>query len=377
MRLFPGCLWRIRWVVLFGLFLLMLPGQAEAGEDYPVGYCTCTGGNCSRWNGTGWDGVASCGGSSSTTVSGNSGRNLVSIDNANRMTSEFSGNYGRFQYVNGTVRQGCGTSSVTTSTTYAYKPPVANAALPESGLGVAAIGSRTEFTSTSEIDGTKRDASVGGLDFFYAGDLGKWQYVVSLPVKSQKNNGVFDAFDNTSIGIKFRPEYRLLLQQVHGVSFNIGAVVGYDYYRYDNKSKLTDPNGRFAVSGFDDPSSFQVGPLARLSWTMGGTSLSGFVSHIYFRNLSNTNLYGEDASLTVAGAGIEQVIWKGGLVGYNLNFNRLHHIDTADPEYLEGYLYIRQIFARKSSLSLGISQTDGNSDYKTTGLTLMYAIELD
>jgi hypothetical protein len=257
-----------------------------------------------------------------------------------------------------------------------YKAAAAGEDLAESGLGVNAGFSRTEFSAIA-APGITRSADDYGVTLSYGRDFGRWGYMVSLPLRAQRNNSLFEAFDNMSFGIAFLPQYHLLLPQVHGFGLDLGVVAALDHRMFENKSKLTDANGLYQLSSFDNPSSFQVGPAAHLNWSIGGTTLTGTLSHIYIRNLANTGLFGSDSGLTIVGAGIRQVLWEGGSAGIDGTYNRLHHIGAGDPTYMEGSLYLQQSFGGRNSLGLRVSRTGGNDDFTTTGIMLQYSRELN
>ncbi|MFA5320974.1 MAG: hypothetical protein WBE75_05290 [Candidatus Omnitrophota bacterium] len=257
-----------------------------------------------------------------------------------------------------------------------YQSAAKDAMLTESGLGIAVDYAHANFSATSIINGTQRKSDVYGVTLLYGRDFGSWDYTVSLPIKNQDNNGDFDAFDNSSLGLAVLPKYHLLLQQVHGINFDVGAVLGYEYHWYKHKSKLTDSNGEFALGSFDNPSSLQAGPVARLGWKKGGTAFSGSLSYIDFRNLSGETAYGRNSALTTAGLGIQQIVWKGGIVGFNYAHNRLHNVSSADLDYNEASILVRQAFGSGNNLSLRTSRIFSNADYRAVDTMLIFTHQL-
>lgn len=253
-----------------------------------------------------------------------------------------------------------------------YLPETDSSLIEENGVEVDVEYSHTNFSSTSEIDGTERKTDTVGVTFLYGKDFGNWGYTVSVPVKNYNNNGTFDAFDNISLGLAFLPEYHVLLQQVHGISFDVGAVAAYEHHWFDDKSKFTDINGRYVLSDFDNPSSFQAGPVARLGWQKDSTFLSALFSHIDVRNFTGESVYGKNSSITISGIGVRQILWTGGIVGMDFTYNRLHNVEKADLDYNEGAIVLQQELNSRDILSFKGSQTFDNSDYRSTSALLTF-----
>ncbi len=392
---------RFRLVFAFCLFGILFAalGNSWAGE-VPVGTCDCTGGHCSVYMGGGqWSSVSSCPGSSSSTSEGataaaldgsylihnSSSSEIITLSGPGYTTIRLNPN-GR-EYKLSTAQYGG--SSQGTLFGYSdkgglpedtgsknYKSAADDLALTESGLGVLVNHSHTNFSSRSIINGTQRKNDTFGVTFLYGQDMGNWDYTVSLPIKNQDNNGDFEAFNNSSFGLAVLPKYHLLVQQVHGISFDVGTVLGYEYHWYKHKSKLTDSSGEFAYGTFDNPSSFQIGPVALLGWQKGGTALSGKFSHVDFRNLSGEKAYGRNAALTNAGLGIEQIVWTGGSVGFDYSHSRLHNVASADLDYNTAALQLRQLLGENNSLSLRMSRTFSNADYRVLDTMLVFTHQL-
>jgi len=393
MDLFLNSLLRLRWVFVFCLvgIVFTAPGNSLAGEP-AIGTCDCTGGTCSIYRGNGqWEHVDSCSSGSSSSegivAAQLNGAYMAQNSAATELATE------KYSYEPITVTlvpngrefklQEAGYGGSSSGPGYGsslghkfYQPAAKDAMLTESGLGIAVDYAHANFSATSIINGTQRKSDVYGVTLLYGQDFGSWDYTFSMPIKNQDNNGDFDAFDNSSLGLAVLPRYHLLLQQVHGINFDVGAVFGYEYHWYKHKSKLTDNSGKFAFGSFDNPSSLQVGPVARLGWKKGGTALSGSLSYIDFRNLSGETAYGRNSALTTAGLGIQQIVWKGGIVGFDYAHNRLHNISSADLDYNEASILVRQVFGSSNSLSLRTSRIFSNADYRAVDTMLIFTRQL-
>ncbi len=400
-NLFP----RLRLLFAFCLFgaLLLTQGNSWAGQEPEIGTCDCTGGHCSVYMGGGdWATVDSCSSSSSSsegaTAAALDGSYLIQNSSSYELitVSTSTSNYktvklvpnGREYRLSTTSYGGSSGGMLFGSSDDGklpedkdkegknYKPAAADIALTESGLAVLVNYAHANFSARSIINGTQRKNDTFGVTFLYGQDMGNWDYTVSLPIKNQDNNGDFDAFDNSSFGLAVLPKYHLLVQQVHGISFDVGTVLGYEYHWYKHKSKLTDAGGEFAFGTFDNPSSFQIGPVALLGWQKGGTALSGRLSHVDFRNLSGEKAYGKNSALTNVGLGIEQILWAGGSVGFDYSHNRLHNVASADLDYNTAALQLRQLLGEDNSLTLRTSRTFSNADYRVLDTMLVFTHQL-
>ncbi|MDD2719927.1 MAG: hypothetical protein PHH47_01295 [Gallionella sp.] len=349
---------------VIGLLFWALSTGVLAAPIPPEGTCICDSFGCSKVVAGAWVHATSCPNSGS-----NAFYQSMGVHYANQSTSiDVTVGGRKYTLHENTAPHSSGVSF--------YQPP-AQANEPERGWSIAAGYANTDFSANSTLAGQTRRARQFSLNAQYVRDYDEWGYLVSIPIKRMDNNGVFGALNDSSIGIAFMPSYHLLHQQVHGVKMDIGAVVGYDRHWLDNKAALLNPAGAFALTAFDDPSSWQAGAFVRMDTQLGATGLGGGISQIGVHNLTNQSLLGRNVDFTIVDMGAKRIVGEKFMLGFDLRYTHLSQVaNTVDRNFGSAALSLGCTDRRKFWQVRG-AQTFSNADYQTRSLQLTFGWVLD
>ena len=236
-----------------------------------------------------------------------------------------------------------------------------------------------KFSDDASVLGTQQKAQSWSMTAGIQRDFDDWGYTLAVPVSQTRNNGGYATLDSTSVGVQFSPRYHFLLAQVHGVSLDFGAQLGYNHIWYDDLAGMNDPTGAFALVNFSNLSTANYGVSADISMPVAvGTAVSGHIGAADFINLDNKALMGSHTTMLNWNIGLSQVVTEkiSAYASLGKSHIRLIHFDDT---YNYGVMNIGGAYSMNSrgSLSLNLSRSLSGRLITTTSGMLNFSYQLD
>lgn len=271
----------------------------------------------------------------------------------------------------GTGANGAGLMAYLYAAQYgSFDVPAAQSLLSSRGISVTGGYNRTHISSSALGGNGARTNSVGSINIGYAQDYGDWGIKVFVPLQRSWNNETYDAFDSTSIGIAVAPFYHVMREQIHGIDLDVGAVVGQQYVQYENKAALA--TGTFNFTGFTNLGEGQLGVYARVAKTIaagGKLSLGSSVVNNY--NYQNKKYLGRSTTDWTTDLGYAVGLGKRTSAIADVRIINLEqHPFDVSTTYGEIAAGVSSHLNDRTSLVFNVSQSFGDDDWKTTGVSV-------
>jgi hypothetical protein len=236
---------------------------------------------------------------------------------------------------------------------------------------------QTKIASGASLLGSEQKMSTTGFAVSYSRDIGDWSYAVALPIRRTNNNKAYSALDNTQIGLVFSPTYHLFLEQVHGLTINLGAVLGYTHTKFSDVSAVRDPTGAYKLTDFSNlDTSFaglnaslgkQLSPMARLNLSMNAMT---------YNNDGGASM-GNNGSILNGTAGLNFLLTNKVTAGTKFNVIRLHQSSfNSTSSYNSLGANLRYAINRRSSVTGSFDTMIGSENLKTKTYMLNYQLEM-
>lgn len=236
---------------------------------------------------------------------------------------------------------------------------------------------QTNIASGASLLGQEQKMSVIGFSINYSRDIGDWSYSVTLPVRRTLNNSAYSAINNTQLGLTFSPTYHLFLEQVHGLTVNLGGVLGYNHTAFSDVSAVRDPNGPYKLTDFSNLDTRFVGVNASLGKQLSPkTRLNLSINATEYDNDGTVSM-GSTGSILNATAGLNYLVSEKLTAGAKFNVIELHQNSfNSSSSYNTLGVSMRYAINRRSSLTGNFSTMIGSDNLKTKTYMLNYQLEL-
>jgi len=235
-----------------------------------------------------------------------------------------------------------------------------------SGLFTSVGYTRTTYAKRTAINGETQRTDTSKLNIGYRADYGDWGFAVIGSAARSINNGIFSAFDNTTVGVTAGGGYHVLSQQIHGVALDVGPILGYSYSMSDRKNALAATP--FNLGDYENVGSGQAGLYVRVAKMFSqGTLVSLGATSFYDIHFQNASALGRTAQMSSLDFNLVQYFGKAYLGG-GVSGNRLaqlsldHSMSYGDVSLKAGY-----VIDPRFSVGLSTSTTLGNSQWRSTG----------
>jgi hypothetical protein len=219
--------------------------------------------------------------------------------------------------------------------------------------------------------------STTGFAVSYSRDIGDWSYAVALPIRRTNNNKAYSALDNTQIGLVFSPTYHLFLEQVHGLTVNLGAVLGYTHTKFSDVSAIRNPTGAYKLTDFSNLDTSFAGLNASLGKQLSSKARLNLSMNAMAYNNDGTVSMGNNGSILNTTAGLNYLLSEKVIGGAKYNLIRLHQnsFDTTSSYNTLG-VNMRYAVNRRSSLTGSFDTMIGSENLKTKTYMLNYQLEM-
>jgi len=236
---------------------------------------------------------------------------------------------------------------------------------------------QTKIASGASLLGSEQKMSTTGFAVSYSRDIGDWSYAVALPIRRTNNNKAYSALDNTQIGLVFSPTYHLFLEQVHGLTVNLGAVLGYTHTKFSDVSAVRDPTGAYKLTDFSNLDTSFAGLNASLGKQLSSKARLNLSMNAMAYNNDGTVSMGNNGSILNTTAGLNYLLSEKVTAGAQYNLIRLHQnsFDTTSSYNSLG-ANLRYAINRRSSLAGSFDTMIGSENLKTKTYMLNYQLEM-
>ncbi len=235
---------------------------------------------------------------------------------------------------------------------------------------------QTNIAAASSLKNTEQKMKVSGIALNYSRDIGDWSYAIALPIRRTDNNNTYAALDNTQIGLVLTPTYHLFLEQVHGLSVNLGGVLGYTHTDFSDVAALRA--SPYSLTGFSNLDTTFGGLNASLAKQLSAfVRLNLSVNAMTYHNEGGGTAMGKNGSIVNSTAGLNFSLTDKVSAGAKFNAIRLHQSSfnsTSSFHSLGGNL--RYTIDRRSSLTGSFDTTVGSENLDSQTYMLNYQLEM-
>lgn len=250
----------------------------------------------------------------------------------------------------------------------------------EGNLTVQNLGTNVSYTETkiasdSSLLGSEQKMRTVGISLNYSRDLGDWSYSIALPVRRTDNNNAYSALDNTQIGLVLSPTYHLFLEQVHGLTVDLGGVLGYTHTRFSDVSAVrASPYNLTDFSNLDTSFAGLNASLAKQLSSKARLNLS--VNAMTYNNDGGVSM-GNSGSILNGTVGLNFLLTNKVTAGAKFNLIRLHQNSfDASSSYNSVGANLRYAVSRRSSLTGSFDTMIGSENLETKTFMLNYQLEM-
>ena len=277
----------------------------------------------------------------------------------------------------GTIRTNtktCRESSQSSDSTCGVSPAEDN--LTVQNLSANLSHTQMNIAASSSLRNSEQKMHTTGIALNYSRDIGDWSYAIALPIRRTDNNNTYAALDNTQIGLVLTPTYHLFLEQVHGLSVNLGGVVGYTHTDFSDVSALRA--SPYSLTGFSNLDTTFGGLNASLAKQLSAfVRLNLSVDAMTYHNEGGGTAMGKNGSIVNSTAGLNFSLTDKVSAGAKFNAIRLHQSSfnsTSSFHSLGGNL--RYTIDRRSSLTGSFDTTVGSENLDSQTYMLNYQLEM-
>ena len=290
--------------------------------------------------------------------------------------------YDKYQNPDGTttnvLKSSCktGSSGVENCTTYGVTPSAGKFFV--SNLSIDPDYTNTRVDAAGSLLGTAQHMKTYGVAISYMQDFGNWGYSLVIPLRHTNNNAVYSALDNTQVGITLAPTYHLFKEQVHGMTLDLGGLIGYSHTSFSDVSAVRDPSGAYNYSDFGNLNttfasfnvmfSKQLQPNTRLALTANA---------IEYDNSGAGSMMGNTGNMLLASVGLSQAVSSKLLMNASVQAVQFKQ-NTFDTKsnYCSLALGANYNINNRSSVLFNLTQSINADHLNMTSANLTYKMEL-
>ena len=278
----------------------------------------------------------------------------------------------------GKVTKRCETNifGVENCTTYGVTPSAGKFFV--SNLSIDPDYTNTRVDAAGSLLGTAQHMKTYGVAISYMQDFGDWGYSLMIPLRHTNNNAVYSALDNTQVGITLAPTYHLFKEQVHGMTLDLGGLIGYSHTSFSDVSAVRDPSGAYNYSDFGNLNttfasfnvmfSKQLQPNTRLALTANA---------IEYDNSGAGSMMGNTGNMLLASVGLSQAVSSKLLMNASVQAVQFKQ-NTFDTKsnYCSLALGANYNINNRSSVLFNLTQSINADHLNMTSANLTYKMEL-
>jgi hypothetical protein len=247
-----------------------------------------------------------------------------------------------------------------------------------SNLSIAPDYTNTRVDATGSLLGTAQRMKTYGVAISYMQDFGDWGYSLVIPLHHTNNNAAYSALDNTQVGITLAPTYHLFKEQVHGMTLDLGGLIGYSHTSFSDVSAVRDPSGAYNYSDFGNLNttfasfnvmfSKQLQPNTRLALTANA---------IEYDNSGAGSMMGNTGNMLLASVGLSQAVSSKLLMNASVQAVQFKQ-NTFDTKsnYCSLALGANYNINNRSSVLFNLTQSINADHLNMTSANLTYKMEL-
>jgi hypothetical protein len=247
-----------------------------------------------------------------------------------------------------------------------------------SNLSIDPDYTNTRVDAAGSLLGTAQHMKTYGVAISYMQDFGDWGYSLMIPLRHTNNNSVYSALDNTQVGITLAPTYHLFKEQVHGMTLDLGGLIGYSHTSFSDVSAVRDPSGTYNYSDFGNLNttfasfnvmfSKQLQPNTRLALTANA---------IEYDNSGAGSMMGNTGNMLLASVGLSQAVSSKLLMNASVQAVQFKQ-NTFDTKsnYCSLALGANYNINNRSSVLFNLTQSVNADHLNMTSANLTYKMEL-
>lgn len=247
-----------------------------------------------------------------------------------------------------------------------------------SNLSIDPDYTNTRVDAAGSLLGTAQHMKTYGVAISYMQDFGDWGYSLVIPLHHTNNNSVYSALDNTQVGITLAPTYHLFKEQVHGMTLDLGGLIGYSHTSFSDVSAVRDPSGTYNYSDFGNLNttfasfnvmfSKQLQPNTRLALTANA---------IEYDNSGAGSMMGNTGNMLLASVGLSQAVSSKLLMNASVQAVQFKQ-NTFDTKsnYCSLALGANYNINNRSSVLFNLTQSINADHLNMTSANLTYKMEL-
>ena len=247
-----------------------------------------------------------------------------------------------------------------------------------SNLSIDPDYTNTRVDAAGSLLGTAQRMKTYGVAISYMQDFGDWGYSLVIPLHHTNNNAVYSALDNTQVGITLAPTYHLFKEQVHGMTLDLGGLIGYSHTSFSDVSAVRDPSGTYNYSDFGNLNttfasfnvmfSKQLQPNTRLALTANA---------IEYDNSGAGSMMGNTGNMLLASVGLSQAVSSKLLMNASVQAVQFKQ-NTFDTKsnYCSLALGANYNINNRSSVLFNLTQSINADHLNMTSANLTYKMEL-
>jgi hypothetical protein len=218
-----------------------------------------------------------------------------------------------------------------------------------------------------------------GFALTYAKDFGDWGYAAVLPVSQTENNSLYSPLNHTQVSGILAPTYHVFIDQVHGMTLDLGGSLGYSSTTFSDLSALRSATGPYTNANLSNFNTSFVGLNASLGKQIGSaTGLSLGLNVVSYRNEGAETTMGSTGTMLGGSVGLSQMVTSNLSINGALNFSQLkqHSFNSVTHSNTLG-LGMNYRIGNRSSLALNLGGAVDAKNVKTSTFMLTFKYELN
>ena len=247
-----------------------------------------------------------------------------------------------------------------------------------SNLSIDPDYTNTRVDAAGSLLGTAQHMKTYGVAISYMQDFGNWGYSLVIPLRHTNNNAVYSALDNTQVGVTLAPTYHLFKEQVHGMTLDLGGLIGYSHTSFSDVNAVRDSSGSYNYSDFGNLNttfasfnvmfSKQLQPNTRLALTANA---------IEYDNSGAGSMMGNTGNMLLASVGLSQAVSSKLLMNASVQAVQFKQ-NTFDTKsnYCSLALGANYNINNRSSVLFNLTQSINADHLNMTSANLTYKMEL-
>lgn len=238
--------------------------------------------------------------------------------------------------------------------------------------------SHTKVDAAGSILGTTQRMNSYGVAIAYQRDLGDWAYNLVVPLRHTDNNADYSALNNTQVGVVLAPTYHLFKEQVHGMTLDLGGLVGYNHTSFSNVNAVRDSAGAYRYTDFGNlNTAFASLNVLFSKELLADTRLALTARAIGYDNSGAGAMLGNTGNMLLASAGLSRQFSKDLLMNASVQAVRFNQNSfNTQSDYGNLALGANYRISNRASLALDVTQSVKANYLNITSANLAYKVEL-